>query len=180
MTKHQITFGNVPVPYVASWSEEEHFFLDICPHAKGIAICQAEKRGAGKPMFGKPHMNRQREAVIFDLCDLCGGTLRNRTKVSLSHARPRSHGAAAFDILQVEPLLHKECAAISLRHCPSLRRDIRAGSLEVRQVLSHRTQIALYSEQGTFEATGVRRKSFSHAKVQLLSWKDRSERWLDQ
>lgn len=123
-------------------------------------------------------MNRQREAIACNLCDLCGRPLKHRTKVSLSHARSRTHGAAPFDILQVEPLLHKECAALCLRHCPSLRRDIENGSIEIRQVTRHQAQFAIYSEQGTFEACGVRAKAICHAKVHLLDWIERDEAWL--
>lgn len=171
-------FGAVPVPYTASWSSEERIFLDMCPHARRIAICQPSSPGIGKPQFGKPHMCRQREVIALGLCDLCGKPLKNRTKVSLSHARARTHAANPLDVLQVEPLLHRECAEISVRHCPSLKRDIRNGSVEIRQVTSWRCQFALYSEQGTFEACGERRISVSHAKVQLVSWKDRDEHWL--
>lgn len=172
-------WGVVPVPYTASWSAEEHVFLDFCPYARATAICQRVAPGEGKPLFGKPHMNRQREVIARELCDLCGKPLKNRTKVSLSHARSRLNGATPLDILQVEPLLHRECAAISVRHCPSLKRDIRAGSIEIKQVGSYRVQFALYSEQGTFEACGVRQKSVCHAKVQLLRWTDRDENWLE-
>lgn len=180
MGREQLTFGNVPVPYAASWTGEEQIFVADCPHAGRKAICQKEARGEGKPLFGKPHASRQREVIALDLCDLCAKPLKNRTKVSLSHARPRANGAAAFDILQVEPLLHKECAAISMQHCPSLRRDIKNGTLEIRQVLAYRVQFAVYSEQGTFEATGERCKAISHAKVQLLRWIDRHEQWLSR
>src|SRR5690606_1059318 len=76
-------WGNVPVPYTASWTEEEHFFLDFCPYACATAICQRVAPGQGKPQFGKPHMNRQREAIARNLCDLCGRPLKHRTKVSL-------------------------------------------------------------------------------------------------
>lgn len=145
-----------------------------------MAICQSVSPGIGKPHFGKPHMIRQRQAVVEDLCDLCARPLRNRTKVSLSHARSRSHAAQPMDVLQVEPLLHRECATISLRHCPSLRRDVASGSVEIRQVGQHRVQLAIYDEQGTFEATGFRQKSISHAKVQLLKWKNRDAEWLEQ
>lgn len=178
--REQLTFGNVPVPYAASWTGEESIFVADCPHAGQRAICQHEARGVGKPLFGQPHANRQREVIALDLCDLCAKPLKDRTKVSLSHARSRTNGANAFDVLQVEPLLHKECARISMQHCPSLRRDIKNGSLEIRQVFQHRVQFAVYSAQGTFEATGQRCTAISHAKVQLLRWKDRDENWLFQ
>ena len=176
----QLFYGGVPVPYTASWSGEDKFFLAPCPFAGGRpAICQHEARGAGKPRFGAPHMVRQREVIAKDLCDLCGRPLRNATKVSLSHARPRANGAAALDILQVEPLLHKECAAISVQHCPSLKRDIRNGEIEIRQVSRHRTQVALMDEIETARFTGVaHRGAAGHAKVQLLAWRTRDLAWL--
>jgi len=178
MNAATLLFGNVPVPYTASWTSEESVFLARCPYADAIALCQPSSPGEGKPLFGKPHMCRQREVIALGLCDLCGKPLKNRTKVSLSHARSRANGASPFDVLQVEPLLHKECALLSARHCPSLRRDLRNGTVEVRQVTSWAVQFAIYSEQGTFEACGVRQKSISHAKVQLRAWKDRSPQWL--
>jgi hypothetical protein len=114
----------------------------------------------------------------MDLCDLCGKPLKNRTKISLSPARPRLNAAAPMDVLQVEPLLHKECAAVCMKFCPSLRNQRRSGLLNIRHVLRHRCQFAVYSEQGVFEALGVRTKAVSHAKVQLINWTDRDETWL--
>lgn len=175
-------YGGVPVPYTVSWTAEEApgmLYLGRCPHAKRSAIRQRHARGEGKPHFGAPHMDRQREVIALQLCDLCGKPLKHRTKVSLSQARPQLHAARPGDILQVEPLLHKECAAISMQHCPSLKRQIADGFLHVRQVTRSGSQFALYSEQGTFEAVGERVQSISHAKVQLISWIDRDADWLD-
>jgi len=173
-----LQFGNIPVPFTASWSAEERIFLDRCPYAGRMAICQEVRPGVGKPQFGKPHMNGQCQAIAQGLCDLCGKPMKNRTKVSLSHARSRTNAASPLDVLQVEPLLHRECAQICVKHCPSLRRDIRNGALDVRQVMTYAVQFAIYSEQGTFEACGVRQKAICHAKVQLLKWRDRDGAWL--
>lgn len=170
------------MPYVAAWTGEDSFFLGPCAHSgtgHGLkAIRQVQARGTGKPTFGKPHMDRQREAIARDLCDLCGKSLKARTKVSLSQARPEAHAVMPGDILQVEPLLHRECAAISVQHCPSLKGQIREGIYHVRQVFQHRAQFAIYDEIGTEKAVGVRVKSISHAKVQLVKWADRDMDWL--
>ena len=178
----QLYWGNVPVPYVAAWTGEEQLFLGPCPYAGSAtglkAIRQVQARGVGKPTFGKPHMDRQRQAIAQDLCDLCGRPLRNRTKVSLSQARPVGYAATYGDILQVEPLLHRECAALSVQHCPSLKGQIRDGIYHVRQVFQHRCQFAIYDEVGTEKAVGVRVKSISHAKVQLVKWVDQDLDWL--
>jgi hypothetical protein len=174
----QLHYGGVPVPYTVSWTDEEHFHVASCPHAGGRAICQAVAPGEGKPRFGKPHSQRQREAIARGLCDLCGRPLRLRTKVSLSHARPRGLGASGFAILQAEPLLHKECAAESLRHCPSLKRDIAAGTLFVRQVTRWRVQMAVMSAVYVGEIAGEPVKAIGHAKVELIAWTDRDAEWL--
>ena len=175
-----IFYGDIPVPWVASWSDENQFFLEPCPYARAIAICQNDAQGLGKPQFGKPHSGRQRRAIATGLCDTCGRPLAARTKVSLSHARPQAHGHQIGDILQVEPLMHRECAAISVRHCPSLKRDIALGSLRVRQVTRYQVQFAVMDEIYTNQMTGEFRKAIGHAKVQLITWCDRDQDWLSR
>lgn len=180
-----LTFGNTPVPFTVSWTGEERFHVGPCEHAGGrLAICQAIAPGEGKPKFGSPHSQRQRKAIAEDLCDLCGRPLRNRTKVSLSHAAPRLNAARAGDILQVEPLLHRECAARCIEFCPSLRRDIAAGVLKIRRVARHQVQFAIMGPEYVahyvpgYEARASDR-IVGHAKVQLLQWTDRDLPWLE-
>lgn len=179
-----LTFGNTPVPYTVSWSGEQECFIGVCEHAGGLrALCNAVAPGEGTPVFGSPHCQRQRETIAKDWCDLCGKPLRNRTKVSLSHARPQPHGADGWAVLQVEPLLHKECAVISMKHCPSLRRDIRNGTLMVRQVLHHRIQFAVMAPEYVAQyvpdyVVNPKDRFIGHAKVELLKWVDRNEAWL--
>lgn len=173
-----LTYGGVPVPWTASWSAEESFFLARCPYAGELAICQPDIQGEGKPRFGKPHAVRQRKAIALSLCDLCARPLRGSTKVSLSHARVRLDGAEGPCVMQVEPLLHRGCALISLEHCPSLKRDVRSGEVEVRQVGRYRTQIARMSKIYVAEVCGQAVVAAGHAKVELVSWVDRDEAWL--
>lgn len=186
MSARQLHYGGVPVPYTVSWTAEDRHSIAFCRFAGRLAYCMASARGEGKPVFGKPHMNRQREAIVLGLCDLCGHPLKGRTKVSLSHARWR--GNALIDgtgtgILQVEPLLHRDCAGLCLRHCPSLRRDVAAGTLRVRQVTRCRTQIAIvdpaYIQLYVPSYTArVDDRIAGYAKVELLDWRDRDAEWL--
>ncbi len=182
MAASQLYYGGVPVPYTASWSAEENtHHIATCAYSGLPALCQASARGEGKPLFGKPHSNRQREVIALHLCDLCGRPLRVSTKVSLSHARVQPHGAEGPAVLQVEPLLHRQCAAISVKHCPSLRRDIAAGRLHIRHVTRFRIQFARMSEVYVAELThgASRETAIGHAKVELQAWRARDISWLE-
>lgn len=179
-------YGGTPVPYTVSWTDEARQFVGFCPHAKRPALRQVAGAGGGKPQFGTPHSDRQREVIALGLCDLCAKPLKSRTKVSLSHAHWRNNAAVdrlATGILQVEPLLHRECAAISMRFCPSLRRDAAAGTLMIRQVTRFRVQFAVMAPE--FIAHYVpdytaqpEDRIIGHAKVELLGWLDRDPDWL--
>lgn len=175
-----ITFGNTPVPMTVSWSSEETMFVAPCRYFDNRpAICQPESPGVGKPLFGKPHAVRQRRAVALDLCDLCGKSTKTRTKVSLSHAQPQPHGASGWAILQVEPMLHVECAAICIQHCPSLKRDVREGTLAIRRVTKDRSQCALMDARYVLQVAGVQMVALGHAKVELIRWEDVDLPWLE-
>jgi hypothetical protein len=173
-------WGSVPVPYAALWTGEAGgMHIAVCPYAKTIACCDTTRRGSGKPVFGKPHMGRQRELITNDLCDLCAKHFRNRTRVSLSHARAIATGGQGPCVMQVEPMVHKDCALICVEHCPSLKRDIERGTLFVRQVLKHRHQFAILTEAAVEEFCGERRGGvIGHAKVELQRWIDRDLSWL--
>ncbi len=180
-----LQYGGAPVPYTVSWSGEDAFCVARCAFTRRSAICQAEARGAGRPRFGKPHWQRQREAIAKDLCDLCGRPLKMRTKVSLSHARLRTIGAEGPCVMQVEPMLHKECAAESISRCPSLKRDIKAGTLVVRHVTRHRAQFAVADpEYVSLYVPGYVAKPsdriVAHGKVELISWVERDAAWLER
>lgn len=183
--RRPLTYGGTPVPYTVSWTGEERHFVGHCPYAGRPALRQISDPGNGKPAFGKPHDDRQREVIALGLCDLCGRPLKSRTKVSLSHARWRANAVqSGTGILQVEPLLHRECAAISMRYCPSLRRDIGAGTLMVRQVTRWRVQFAVMAPEFIVHYVPDYRarpdeRIIGAAKVELLDWLDRDGGWLE-
>ncbi|MBR0947252.1 transposase-like protein [Bradyrhizobium japonicum] len=180
-------FGNTAVPYTVSWTGEERQFVGPCPHARAPALRMHHAPGVGKPLFGKPHNDRQREAIARGLCDLCGKQLKNRTKVSLSHARVRSNAASnsTTGILQVEPLLHRECALESTKFCPSLKRDIAAGALMIRQVNRYAVQFVVMRPEFIQHYVpdyqpSSKDRIVGHAKVELIRWIDRDLDWLGQ
>ncbi len=177
-----LRYGKTAVPWTVSWSDEK-LFVGYDPIIKHRAICQEEKPGSGTPQFGKPHSNRQRQACAQGLCDLCGKTLRLHTKVSLSHASVRENGADGHAVMQVEPMLHTRCARESLRWCPSLKRDIDAGTLMIRQVTKFRVQFALVApifikEYVPDYEVRTNDRIIGHGKVELLKWIGRDLNWL--
>ncbi len=176
-------FGATAVPWTVGWTGEESFYIGQCQFTRQPAICQAVAPGEGKPTFGKPHWNRQREAIAQSLCDLCGKSIKLSTKVSLSHARPVGHGANGLAILQVEPMLHRACAAESMKFCPSLKRDVAAGTLMIRQVTRSRVQFVIMGPQFvSVYVPGYDAKPndriVGSAKVELQKWIDRDMAWL--
>lgn len=186
-----LRYGNTRVPVTASWTGEERFYLDRCRWFGKLAICQDEVfvgggmtiiRGGdhipGKPQFGKPHMQRQRRAMAEGRCDICGRSLRTATKVSLSHARPQPHGAEGWAVLQVEPMMHRACALEAVDQCPSLKRDVLAGTLRIRQVLRWHAQCAVMDADYVQSITGQHTKALGHGKIELLEWHDRDADWL--
>lgn len=173
-------YGAIEVPWTVSWSGEDRFSLERCRWAEGrIAICQNEAPGQGKPQFAKPHMGRQRQAMVELRCDLCGRHLAAATKVSLSSPRltiVSGHGAIP---LQVEPLLHRGCARRALDLCPELRRRRAAGDLLIRQVFACKAVVSLLDEAAAEMYTGRSfRGAVGHMKLAVTSCRERDEEWL--
>lgn len=179
MTAPARMIGAAPAPWTISWTGEERFYLGKCRYAGSVAIMQSDAWGEGKPLFAKPHAVRQRQAIAHGLCDVCGRYLEIKTKVSLSQARPIPHSARGWEILQVEPLLCRACARVSLRHCPGLRRQIDAGIIRVRQVFIYEVQFAVMDEVYVERVTGSRARAIGHAKVHLKKYRDRDIAWLE-
>jgi len=168
----RVEYGNLPVPQPVMWSEEEEFWVGICPYFKLPAICQKEAQGQGVPRFGRPHAMRLRKLMFLGLCDICGKPLKNSTKVSLSHAP-----AAAKANVQVEPLMHVECAKLSIQHCPALREQTKDNvvyRLTVRQVFRYRTKplLAQPEDLARYVPDHIGPPLIGLAALELLSWKD--------
>lgn len=137
MSESRLKVG-VDVPWVTSWSEEETLGVRPCPSINGgLALCQAERPGQGRPQYSMNHLRRQRETVRYMLCPMCGAPTQSgdrwtqiarRTAVGALRAKGLS---AAFspetrddqiliDAGSIAPL-HDACVRRSLEHCPHLR-----------------------------------------------------------
>ena len=162
------------------WSgENEGYHIAFCPFAMQQAVCQAVSPGKGTPMFAKPHMNRQREAMAKALCDLCGRPLKGRTRVSLSQEREAYISGIGTYAMAVEPMVHKDCAAVCIKACPVLRRQHKDGTLLVRQITSYRLICQQLTGEATAEFTGVHRPyTVGHIKLLITGSHERSPEWL--
>jgi hypothetical protein len=177
--KARLAYGNTPVPWTVAWSEEGEYHIGEC-RAFGVpAICQRQAQGVGTPRFGEPHNDRQRWCMARSLCDLCARPLRNGTKISLSNFVGNLPPDAVLPCM--EPLLHAECARISVAHCPALRRQLRDGRLVVRQVFRFRARPLRASPEHIEHALPgyVGPPVLGLAAVDLLSWLDVTPQWLD-
>lgn len=155
------------------WSAEEEYFVGICPWFKVPAICQKEAQGEGVPRFGRPHAVRQRKMMLFGLCDLCAKPLRNSSKISLSDAFIRGFPEERV-LTQVEPLLHVECARLSLEYCPSLQRQREGGRLRITQVFRYRSRPlrAQPEDRAKYVPSYTGPDIIGLAAIDLLSWRD--------
>lgn len=178
----RMTASGYPIPWTASWTGEERFFLAKCRFADNrLALCQDENPGTGRPVFAKPHSIRQRHAMARQLCDLCGKALQGHTKVSLSQESPRDVPTLGFVPLAVEPMMHRACAVTALNCCPNLRQQQLDGVLRIRQVHACSLVAQLLNADATLKFAGVAAAgAVGHLKLAITRFIDRDESWLGQ
>lgn len=172
-------WGNIIIPWTVAWTGERRFTVSRCPYARTMALCQEEAPGVGKPDFGKPHSNRQRRAQALQLCDICAKPLKGRTRISLSQDSARHVDGLGLVPLAVEPMVHKECAVISLDQCPALKKQVAAGTIFIRQVSQARLIAQVLNEAATLEFAGVSAPgAVGHLKLAITQFVARDEAWL--
>lgn len=162
-----------PVPSTVMWSAENRYFVDICPVVGKLAICQNEAQDQGSPKFGHPHAIRQRRMLMEERCDLCEEYLKNTGKYCLSAIDGIDcHPYSMLSV--VEPLLHKQCAIVSITECPELQRQITAGVIRVRQVFLYRPRLtqALSQECIDFIPDYDGSPIIGQAMLDILKWRD--------
>lgn len=136
MSESRLKVG-VDVPWVTSWSEEAQTGVGRCPSIDGeVAVLQAEKPGAGKPLYSRNHLFRQRRTVRALLCPMCGEPTaegdrwsQTATRTTAGELRARGFGDwLPADMDDRQPLLncgaiaplHRACAEAALARCPHL------------------------------------------------------------
>lgn len=173
-----VSYGDIKVPWAAMWSEEAEYFVGECPYFKRPAICQREAQGQGSPKFGSPHANRQRKVHALCLCDICAKPLKTSTKISMSNFGGADRPGAV--LTQSEPLSHVECARLSLRQCPSLKRQAQEGRLRVRQVFrfKSRATVAAAEEMARYVPDYRGGNILGLAVVDLFRWRDVTDQFI--
>lgn len=105
------------VPWNASWTAEARFDVRPCRWANGsLAMHQAFRPGAGKPLFAKPHLVRQRRSVAEMRCTVCGERTSPADRWWFGAGETRD---GMF--MTTEAPVHLDCARTALRLCPFLK-----------------------------------------------------------
>lgn len=116
-----ITWGDLPVPYVAAWSSEDEIEIRREPLLGGRpALFRGGRRGEGKPIFGKMDEARCRQVVLRRLCQVCARPLDDGWVLDVDRS------AHADKPVLKEPPCCSECFVLTLQTCPGVRRLIDA------------------------------------------------------
>jgi hypothetical protein len=83
--------------------------------------------------------------------------------------------------LVVEPLCCAQCAWLSTRHCPHLKRRIDEGAIVIRQVFKFEFIAQQLNAEATLEFCGVNKPGIiGHLKMALTDFKMRDHAWLER
>jgi len=126
------------VPYIASWSGEEAFPVEIVARAEGIAYADEtlldrddhgvlwsrvpSRPGTGEPRYNTVHPLRQRRAMRRLLCQVCAGPADENEHGTLWLLRDHREDWADWPegMGNAHPPLCLRCAHISVKACPWL------------------------------------------------------------
>ncbi|MDT0609026.1 hypothetical protein [Streptomyces lancefieldiae] len=135
------------VPFIAQWSGETASdpTVVLSPFS-GVAYAdetaldrddrgvlwqrRPDSRGVGRPMYGKVHSGRQRQAMAGLLCHVCGGPADqdDRGVLWLLEDGAREYPQWPEDLMTVHPPICLDCIPLARQQCPHLW----AGSVAVR------------------------------------------------
>ncbi|GAA0348089.1 hypothetical protein PV735_31960 [Streptomyces turgidiscabies] len=151
-----LTYKNLPVPYIAAWSNEHLPEPTVVTAADGIAFVDglgpnghahgrdtagvlwmrwALRRGDGKPEFNVVHAPRQKRAMWKLLCQVCGGPsdVNELGRLWLLEDNRDVEGWPEEEITTHPPLCLR-CAPLAARLCTHLQDNVvavRVGRVEV-------------------------------------------------
>lgn len=126
------TYRGVPVPWVVEWTGEvrndpiqsrpvsggvEVRYPDERPSDRvlGVLWLRTETDRTGDPQFAKLNVVRQRDAILFELCQVCGQPARGSWLI------PPSEKVKSGPIRTATPPTCEVCVPIARRLCPQLQ-----------------------------------------------------------
>ncbi len=99
-----------PVPWTAQWSSGTEHVVERESGPVLVCTCQI---GKGRPRFGNPCANRQRQAVAERRCSVCGTPIGAEASCAWTVADTATR-------YYVEPPAHLHCLLFALQACPKL------------------------------------------------------------
>ncbi|WP_019608845.1 hypothetical protein [Nocardiopsis sp. CNS-639] len=122
-----------PVPWTAQWSSgTEH----VVERENGPVLVCTCRIGKGRPRFGNPCANRQRQAVAERRCSVCGTPISAKATCAWTVADTATR-------YYVEPPAHLHCLLFALQACPKLAS------------IAHRTHVVQAVNYTVFERRAV-------------------------
>jgi hypothetical protein len=113
-----IRWGELPVPFVASWSSESEIFISVDPTINAYGVFRRGLRGEGRPLFGQMDESRVRRVVTERLCQVCALPFG---KFGYVVEAPTGTYRGRFPVIN-EPLSCEGCFTQALALCPGITR----------------------------------------------------------
>ena len=119
------------VPWITSWSSEDRYGVRPCRWADGrLAVWEPHTPGVGYPCWRVRHIVRARQAVVRQLCGVCGQHFPPDDRWLVPFGRyERIDDAVAYVL--AEPASHRACLSHAMALlCPALSKLNAAQALD--------------------------------------------------
>lgn len=145
--RHLPTWRGLPVPYINCWGDEvdEHAWrIDTDPNVREPVFFTGGTRGEGDAFLAKQCLQRQRECVIKELCQVCRRRLTHKWLFVWSASTAKVELEVAGTTVEVpavsEPFMCTKCVPYVLSICPGVRR--RLDELLIMRVRHHKVLLS--------------------------------------
>lgn len=165
-----IRWGKLPVPYVAAWSSEQGWRVDVDPVVGKPCLFVAEgRRGLGTPMFGKMDPARVRRVIAKRLCQVCAQPLGLFGYVA-DVVLTRQGGHPVVN----EPPACRRCFALAVLQCPGIERQRAKRGFLAAAVTRYQPLLVLLQPAADGDAALNRvlenRKVYGYARPALVDY----------
>ena len=116
----------VDVPWVTSWTDEPFMGVRPCATVSGrLAVCQADRPGAGRPQYSRNHLVRQRRSVVEMRCPMCGAPTSGDDRWTQTARRTSAGALRARGLGGLLPAEIKDAAVLIDAGAERWRREVR-------------------------------------------------------